>query len=472
MTDSGLTQSELAFASIGGLQELMMRGEFCSRELVELHLSRIERFDPALHAYLDLHAQQARAAAEGLDALRRAGVRLGPLHGVTVAVKDLFDIEGWPTTAGSVALPPRIAQETATAVQRLRQAGAIVLGKTHTVEYAFGGWGTNAVMGTPRNPWDQQTHRVPGGSSSGSAVAVAAGLACAAIGTDTGGSVRIPAGLCGVVGLKTTHGLVSRHGLVELCPTHDTVGPITRDVTDCALLLEAISGADPLDPASHGAPARSIGPLIRQSVQGLRAWVLPDLDRDNVAAEVLEVYDHAVEAFRGLGVSLVRQPLPTPLAEAMQISGELMSAEAYARLGPLFEREDVRFDPHVRRRILLGRDISAARYQDRLAARARAQAAMQQSMANVDVCIFPTSTIAAIALVDVDETHTPLSLLGRFVNLLNLCALAIPAGFTREGMPVSVQVIGPSFGEAVALQLGRAFQSVTSWHLSRPRGLD
>jgi aspartyl-tRNA(Asn)/glutamyl-tRNA(Gln) amidotransferase subunit A len=449
----------------------MTRGEICSRDLVELQLARIERLDARLHAYLDLHADQARSAADGLDALRRAGAVLGPLHGVTIAVKDLFDIEGWPTTAGSVALPPRIAQTTATAVQRLRRAGAIVVGKTHTVEYAFGGWGTNAVMGTPRNPWDLQTHRVPGGSSSGSAVAVAAGLACAAIGTDTGGSVRIPAGLCGVVGLKTTHGLVSRHGLVELCPTHDTVGPITRDVADCALLLDAMAGADPLDAASHGAPVRCLGTSIDRPVRGLRAWVLPDADREGVAPEVLQVYDRALETFEALGVALVRQPLPTPLAEAMQISGELMSAEAYARLGPLFERDDLRFDPHVRRRILLGRDISAARYQVLLAARARAQSAMRVSMARVDVCIFPTNAIAAIALAEVDEMRTPLSLLGRFVNLLDLCALAIPAGFTGEGMPVSVQVIGPSFGEGVAMQLGHAFQGVTRWHLARPHGL-
>ncbi|MEO8059680.1 MAG: amidase [Burkholderiales bacterium] len=464
--------SDLAFASIGHLQALLGSGEICSRELVELQLSRIERFDPTLHAYIDLHAAQSLAAADGMDALRRAGATLGPLHGVTVAVKDLFDIEGWPTTGGSVAQPARIAAITATAVQRLRQAGAIVLGKTHTVEFAFGGWGTNAVMGTPRNPWDLQVHRVPGGSSSGSAVAVAAGLACAAIGTDTGGSVRIPAGLCGVVGLKTTHGLVSRHGLIELCPTHDTVGPITRDVTDCALLLDAMAGADPFDAASTGAPVRRVGPSLDRPVKGLRAWVLPEEDRGSVDAEVLSVYDTALEAFQALGVTLVKQALPTPLAEAMQISGQLMSAEAYARLGTLFEREDLRFDPHVRRRILLGRDISAARYQDLLAARARAQAAMQQAMAAVDACIFPTNAVAAIAVADVNELLTPLSLLGRFVNLLNLCSLAIPAGFTGEGMPVSVQVIGPSFGEAVALQLGHAFQGATRWHLAHPRGLN
>jgi aspartyl-tRNA(Asn)/glutamyl-tRNA(Gln) amidotransferase subunit A len=464
--------TDLAFASIKRLQALLTNGDICSRELTALHLSRIEQHDPHLHAYIDLHAQQALDAADGLDALRRGGTMLGPLHGVTVAVKDLFDIEGWPTTGGSISQPPRIGAVTATAVQRLRQAGAIVLGKTHTVEYAFGGWGTNAVMGTPWNPWDLHTHRVPGGSSSGSAVAVAGGLACAALGTDTGGSVRIPAGLCGVVGLKTTLGLVSRHGLIELCPTHDTVGPITRDVHDCALLLDTIAGADPLDASSHAAPARKVEPVLGHSVKGTRAWVLPDEERHGVDAQVLAIYDRAMEAFREMGVTLVRQPLPTPLADAMQIAGQLMSAEGYASLGSLFEREDLAFDPHVRRRILLGRDITAAKYQALLAARLRAQSAMRQAMMMVDVCIFPTNAIAAIPVSDVDELATPLSLLGRFVNLLNLCALAVPSGLTVQGMPVSIQVIGPSFGEATVLRLGHAFQHATQWHLARPNGLD
>lgn len=462
----------LAFASIAVLRDLLVRGDICSRELVELHLSRIERHDPLLHSYVDLHAQQALTVADGLDQLRRGGTTLGPLHGVPIAVKDLFDIEGWPTGGGSVAQPPRIAQVTATVVQRLRQAGAIVLGKTQTVEYAFGGWGTNAVMGTPWNPWDLETHRVPGGSSSGSSVAVAAGLACAALGTDTGGSIRIPAGLCGVVGLKTTQGLVSRHGLIELCPTHDTVGPITRDVEDCAILLDSIAGADPLDAASFSAPVGRADRLLDNPVAGMRAWVLPDEERGAVDAEVLAIYDRSLQSFEDLGVTLVQQPLPTSLNEAMQIAGQLMSAEGYANLGPLFERDDLAFDPNVRRRILLGRDITAASYQGLLAARARAQTAMRQSMTTVDVCIFPTNAIAAIAVSAVDELATPLSLLGRFVNLLNLCSLAIPAGFTVKGMPVSVQVIGPSFGEATILQLGHAFQRATRWHLMHPTGLD
>ncbi|MBC7484653.1 MAG: amidase [Rhizobacter sp.] len=462
----------LAFASIAVLRDLLVRGDICSRELVELHLSRIERHDPLLHSYVDLHAQQALTVADGLDQLRRGCTTLGPLHGVPIAVKDLFDIEGWPTGGGSVAQPPRIAQVTATVVQRLRQAGAIVLGKTQTVEYAFGGWGTNAVMGTPWNPWDLETHRVPGGSSSGSSVAVAAGLACAALGTDTGGSIRIPAGLCGVVGLKTTQGLVSRHGLIELCPTHDTIGPITRDVEDCAILLDSIAGADPLDAASFSAPVGRADRLLDNPVAGMRAWVLPDEERGAVDAEVLAIYDRSLQSFEDLGVTLVQQPLPTSLNEAMQIAGQLMSAEGYANLGPLFERDDLAFDPNVRRRILLGRDITAASYQGLLAARARAQTAMRQSMTTVDVCIFPTNAIAAIAVSAVDELATPLSLLGRFVNLLNLCSLAIPAGFTVKGMPVSVQVIGPSFGEATILQLGHAFQRATRWHLMHPTGLD
>ncbi|GAA6118872.1 amidase [Acidovorax sp. FG27] len=463
--------SELAFASMSRLQALLSAGEICSRELVELQLSRIDRLDSTLHAYVDVYREQALAAADGMDALRRAGAALGPLHGMTVAVKDLFDIEGRPTTGGSVAQLPRIAEATSTAVRRLRQAGAIVLGKTHTVEFAFGGWGTNATMGTPRNPWDMQVHRVPGGSSSGSAVAVAAGLACAAIGTDTGGSVRIPAGLCGVVGLKTTHGLISRHGLIELCPTHDTVGPITRDVADCALLLDALAGPDPLDPASAMAPVRRLGPLPGGSVEGLRAWVLPQSEYGKIDAGVLTAYHRALDVFRALGVTMVDKDLPTSLADAMQISGQLMSAEAYARLGPLFERDELRFDPHVRRRILLGRDVSASRYQALLASRARAQASMQSAMADVDVCIFPTNAVGAIALADVDEMQTPLSLLGRFVNLLNLCSLAVPAGFDAMGMPASVQIIGPSFGEAVAMQMGHAYQDATHWHLAHPAGL-
>ncbi|OPG75555.1 amidase, partial [Pseudomonas ogarae] len=193
--------------SIGQLRQALESGALTSESLVCAQLERIERFNGQLNAYVEAYPQRALGAAIAADRQRAAGVNLGPLHGIPVAIKDLFEIDGKAITGGSLAQKPRISRLTATAVQRLERAGAIIMGKTHTVEFAFGGWGTNAVMGTPWNPWDADVHRAPGGSSSGSAVAVAGGLASAALGTDTGGSVRIPAGMCGLVGLKTTRGL-------------------------------------------------------------------------------------------------------------------------------------------------------------------------------------------------------------------------------------------------------------------------
>ncbi|EGI76611.1 amidase [Hylemonella gracilis] len=461
-----------AFVSIEQAKAAMEAGELTSELLVEHQLQRIERFDAKLHAFVDVYADEAREAARAMDGLRRAGISLGPLHGVTVAVKDLFEIDGKPITSGSVAQPARISTTTATVVQRLRSAGAIVIGKTHTVEYAFGGWGTNEVMGTPWNPWDLRTHRIPGGSSSGSAVAVAAGLACAAIGTDTGGSVRIPAGLCGLVGLKTTHGLISRHGLIELCPSHDTVGPLARTVRDCALLLDVMAGADPRDAVSQGAPVRQIAPDLKALPRGARLWVLPTAERAGVEAAVLATYDEALDVLRGMGMQLVERNLPQSCAESMRIAGQLMSAEGYAQLGPLFERSELRFDPNIRRRILLGSGISAQQYQDLLRSRDRARRDMLNAMDGIDACVFPTNAISAIPVAEVDELATPLSRFGRFVNLMNLCALAVPAGMSPEGMPISIQFIGRSWDEPKVLRLGLGFEQATAWHGLRPVGLD
>lgn len=466
-----MSVANMAFGSIEQTQQALASGALTSVALVQEQLARITRWNPQLHAFIGVYADEALAAADGLDRLRQAGTLLGQLHGVTVAIKDLFDIEGKAITGGSTALQPRISRLTASVVQRLRSAGAIVLGKTHTVEFAFGGWGTNATMGTPWNPWDLQTHRVPGGSSSGSAVAVAAGMACASIGTDTGGSVRIPAGLCGLVGLKTTHGLVSRHGLLELCPTHDTVGPLTRSVRDSATMLDVLAGPDTHDRLTLAAPVRSAADGLERGVHGMRVWVLPQAEREDVDAEVLAAYDAALHVLSGLGMVLVDQPLPQSCSQSMRIAGSLMSAEGYANLGALFERSGLAFDPHVQRRILLGRDIGAAQYIDLLRARSQAQAAMLQAMAGVDVCLFPTNAITAIPLSEVDELATPLSRFGRFVNLLDLCSVAVPAGLSSAGMPISVQFIGRPFAEPTTLRAAFAFEQATDWHRAVPAGL-
>jgi aspartyl-tRNA(Asn)/glutamyl-tRNA(Gln) amidotransferase subunit A len=449
-----------------------IRNGLCTSEsLVQSRIDRVARFDGQLHAFVDVYGSQALETARALDRMLRAGICLGPLHGVTLAIKDLFEIQGQPLGAGSRALPPRVSSTTATVVERLRSAGAVVLGKTQTVEFAFGGWGTNAVMGTPWNPWDLDCHRIPGGSSSGSAVAVAAGLSCGALGTDTGGSIRIPAGLCGLVGLKTTQGLISRHGLVELCPTHDTVGPIARSVRDAALLLDVMAGPDARDPATRHAPTRSVLHGLERDVTGLRVWVLPEAERATIENEVLVVYDRALDRLAKMGMRLEDRPLPQPLVESMRIAGSLMSAEGYANLGALFE-QDLTFDPHVRRRILAGRDIGAAQYLELLKLRARAQSAMLAAMDGVDVCCFPTNAITAIPVDEVDEFSTPLSRLGRFVNLLDLCSVAVPAGLSTAGLPVSVQFIGRPWAEPLILRAAYAYEQVTPWHAATPQGLE
>jgi len=468
MTMSTLHQP---FLSLGDTAAAIVDGQMTSEALVDYQLARIARLDGKLRAFVEVYVEEARHVAKGLDHMLRAGVRLGPLHGVTIAIKDLFEIEGHRVGAGSRATAPRMSTFTATVVERLRAAGAVIIGKTQTVEYAFGGWGTNAVMGTPWNPWDLDVHRVPGGSSSGSAVALAAGMCSAAFGTDTGGSVRIPAGLCGLVGLKTTHGLVSRRGLVELCPTHDTVGPIARTVRDATLLLDVVAGPDANDSVTRSSPVRTVLAHLERGVEGMGVWVLPESERHSVEREVLALYDDALESLTRLGMRLVERELPQSLGESMRIAGSLMSAEGYANLGELFEQNLV-FDPHVRKRVLAGRDIDAAQYIELLKMREKAQAAMLEAMDGVDICCFPTNAITAIPVSEVDETSTPLSRFGRFVNLLDLCSVAVPAGLSSAGLPVSIQLVGRPMCEPTILRAAHAFERSTPWHVAMPRGID
>src|SRR5437762_6981270 len=275
-------------------------------DIVEAFLARIARLDGKLHAYIDVYADDARLAAEGADKAIRSGHAVGPLHGVPIALKDLIDLEGRVTTGGSMVWRERRSPATATLARRLIAAGMIVIGKTHTVEFAMGGWGTNQHMGTPWNPWDPAAARTPGGSSAGSGVAVAAGMAPWAIGTDTGGSVRLPASWCGLTGLKTTIGRVSTYGILPLAPSLDTPGPMARSVEDAALLCGVMQGADPLDPRTLSAPPPSDPmPALRRGVKGLRLARMPNAERDGCTPEVLAAYDEALETLARLGAEIV-----------------------------------------------------------------------------------------------------------------------------------------------------------------------
>src|SRR5260370_10528369 len=264
-------------------------------ELTDALLARTDRLDGTLQAFIALYAKEARLAAEAADKAIRSGHPVGPLHGIPIAVKDLVDLEGRVTTGGSKVWKDRISPTTATLARKLIAAGMIILGKTHTVEFATGGWGTNEHMGTPWNPWDLEVPRTPGGSSSGSGVAVAARLAPCAIGTDTGGSVRLPASWCGITGLKTTIGRISVHGVLPLAPTLDTPGPMTRSVQDAAILFNLLQGPDPLDNQTLLRAPDDPLPALKRGAAGLRIAVLASGDPERIDREVLAAYDASLD---------------------------------------------------------------------------------------------------------------------------------------------------------------------------------
>src|SRR5918995_325071 len=272
-----MTSTDPVWATVAELSAAFAKRTLSPVDVVDALLARIKKRDPVLHAFIAVYEADARLAAEAADKAIRAGHRVGPLHGVPIALKDLVDLEGRVTTGGSKVWANRVSPVTATLAERLISAGMIVLGKTHTVEFAMGSWGTNTHMGTPRNPWDLNVHRTPGGSSSGSGVAVAAGLAPVAIGTDTGGSVRVPAAWNGIVGLKTTIGRVSTYGVLPLSSTLDTPGPLARTVEDAALVYRALNGPDPRDPQTLTWTSVDPLPTLRRGIAGLRLAVLPEV---------------------------------------------------------------------------------------------------------------------------------------------------------------------------------------------------
>src|SRR5262247_2483902 len=335
-------------------------------EAVDALLERIRKRDAALHAFIAVHEAEARLAAEAADKAIRSGHRVGPLHGVPIALKDLVDMQGRVTTGGSKVWKDRISPVTATLAERLIAAGMIVLGKTHTVEFAMGSFGTNTHMGTPRNPWDPVVHRTPGGSSSGSGVAVAAGLAPVAIGTDTGGSVRLPAAWCGTVGLKVTAGRISTYGVLPLSTTLDTPGPLTRSVEDAALIFRVLNGPDPRTQAWAAADPL---PGLRRGVAGVRLAVMPDAERAGVDGDVLAAYDASIESLATLGARIVRPALPHRFSDYAVATGRIIGAEGYRFVGHLVDDMSLPVDPHVRPRIQLGRTISARDYLMTLAER-------------------------------------------------------------------------------------------------------
>ena len=463
--------SDLPLRSLAELADLLVRGEVRSRDIVEACLERIDALDGRVHAFVDVYREEARALADAADSERRARGARGPLAGLPIALKDLVDVEGRPTTAGSKSWQGRVAERTATLVERLVAAGMIPLGKTHLVEFAFGGWGRNQPMGAPWNPWDLRTHRVAGGSSSGSAVAVAAGLAPAAIGSDTGGSIRIPSALCGLTGLKPTYGLVSLNGTLPLSPTLDSVGPLAHTVEDVARLTAAIAGPDPRDPTTQNVPHVDFAAALGRppDIRSMRITALPpEQFPPYTLPDVVRAYVEAIAAFRSLGVAIDDGALPLDFDDAMIRNGRIIAAEAYRFHREYIEDERLEIDPWVRKRVLAGKAIGDAEYADELVHRRRAVALFDDWMRSRDALLTPTLPITATAIDQVDESTTPLATWTRAANYLGACALSLPAGFSTEGLPIGVQLTGAAFNDATLVRLGRAFQQATDWHRRRP----
>ncbi|MGE4217923.1 MAG: amidase [Alphaproteobacteria bacterium] len=457
------------FATVAGLSRAIAGG-LSPIAVMDHYLDRIRRLDGKLHAFVRVYEDEARMAAEGADRAIRSRHALGPLHGVPIALKDLVDMEGRITTGGSAVWRDRVSPVTATLATRLIRAGMIVIGKTHTVEFAMGAWGTNEHMGTPWNPWDLQVPRTPGGSSAGSGVAVAAGLAPAAIGTDTGGSVRVPAAWCGIVGLKTTIGRISTHGVLPLSHTLDTPGPIVGTVEDAALLFEVLHGPDPKDPQTLPHPRTDVLSGLRRGVKGLRLARLPAAERDGIDAVVLAAYDESLETLAGLGAEIVDIRLPAPLSAGAEATGRIIGAEGYRHVGHLTDDMTLPVDPAVRPRIGLGRDISARDYMLTLAQMERDAAAFDAALADVDALLAPTTLTPPIPVASVDQGKTA-AVLTRPFNYLKRCALSLPNGFTADGLPLSLQIVCRPYDEATALRIGWAYEQATPWHDRHPEGL-
>jgi aspartyl-tRNA(Asn)/glutamyl-tRNA(Gln) amidotransferase subunit A len=459
---------ELAFAPIHVLAERLQTGSLSASALLDVYLQRIRKHDGKLHAFVTVYEEEARMAAEAADRSLRAGQRLGPLQGIPIALKDLLEIEGRVTTGGSLYWRERVSPLTATAARRLAAAGMILLGKTHMVEFAFGTWGTNATMGTPWNPWDLRTPRSPGGSSSGSGVAVAAALAPAAIGSDTGGSVRIPASLCGIVGLKTTVGRVSNHGVLMLSDTLDTLGPMTRDVEDAALLFAALHGPDPADSQTLSHAPVDVMATLKNGVAGLRLGVLPDEELGDLDPDVAGAFASALDLLRNLGARIDRLKLPAAYGPLADLTGKIIAAEGYELHRHWIDRDDLPFDPDVRGRMRGGKTTSAADYIRVTADRRRLCRKVDRLLSDFDALVMPTTPLPAIPLSEIDQSKAPMSRLTRPINLLDLCALALPCGFSKAGLPISLQIVGRGYDEARILRIGWTFENATEWHKRRP----
>ncbi len=459
--------------SITELSQRYISGTVSPVEVVGQTLARIERLDPKLNSYLAVTAERALAHAARAEAEIRAGHGRGPLHGIPYAAKDLLDVQGLPTTVGSQAMAGNVAKCDAAVIEKLEEAGAILVGKTGLHEWAYGITSTNPHFGPVRNPWDPE--RIPGGSSGGSAAAQAAGLCVFSLGSDTGGSIRIPAALCGVAGLKPTFGRISRRGVFPLGHTLDTLGPFGTCVKDTALVFAAIAGRDERDPVSSDRPVSiptfEVTPDLKGTVIGVPARFF----FDGLAVDVEAAARNALGALQDLGAEL-REVQPPDVEAANSLHRLILLAEASSVHRRRLETHRDAFGDDVRALLDQGRFVLATDYLDAQRARRVFCREFDAVMREVDALVAPAVPIPTARIgeleIDVNGRRENVRLATtrnvRALNLTGLPVVSVPCGFDRDGMPIGLQIVGRKYGEDRILAIGHAYESATAWHRQIP----
>jgi len=467
--------SDLHWASMADLGRLIATKQVSPVEVVRAHLDRIAALDSKLRAFITVCADSALESARAAEADLMAGRVVGRLHGVPWAPKDLYSTRGVRTTGGSKILADSVPSEDATVVARLARAGAILLGKLNMHEFAYGPEGLNAHYGDARNPWSADTHRITGGSSSGSGAAVAAGLAPGSLGSDTGGSIRIPASLCGITGLKPTYGRVSRAGVLPLAWSMDHVGPMTRSARDCALMLSAIAGYDPADPTTSVLPVPDYGAALTGDVKGLRVGLLRAHFTDAAAADVRAAVEASAKQLEQAG-AVVDEVNLTQVMHVATGSAAIVASEALAYHAPWMRSRPQDYQPDVRERLRLGAFVNGARYVRAQQIRALVAREVDEALARRDVLLAPATPLVAPVLGEREtalgdgpsDVRAALLRCARPFNFSGHPACAAPCGFTPGGLPIGLQIVGRPFDEATVLRVVDAYQRMTDWHTRRP----
>ena len=480
---------ELYELTVGEAGDLLALKQISARELTQATLDRIEAVEPRVQAFLSVQSEAALAQADAVDARRGAGDTLGPLAGIPVALKDNLCTTGVTTTAGSKILYNFVPPYDATVVDKLRTAGAVFVGKANLDEFAMGSSTENSGFHTSRNPWD--TDRVPGGSSGGSAASVAAGEALIALGSDTGGSIRQPASLCGIVGMKPTYGRVSRYGLIAYASSLDQIGPLSKDVRDCALMLNAISGHDRMDSTSTDMPIPDFTTALQSNVKGLRIGIPKEYFGAGVDADVADVVRQAIDTLTHAGATFGECSLPytdyclaayyiiapaecsSNLARFDGVKYGLRSKELAGHVGLSEKTRDEGFGAEVKQRIMIGTYTLSAGYYDAYYKRAQQVRTLirqdfDRAFETFDALLTPTSPVVAprigekadpLAMKLLDICTIP-------VNMAGLPGISLPCGFAHD-MPVGLQLIGKAYDEATLLRIAYTYEQATDWHKQR-----